>query len=433
MDLRSYYRALRKHLVVILVLVIAGGALGALRYFTETPLYASKMQFYVSTPLPDGGNAQSTDQFAQNRVNSYIQLFSTQELAERVLEYSHSELDVAGLIKQTRATADVGTVLIKVQVTDTDPQQVVQLAEGIAAEFGPLVDELDNVGRTTQLVRIKVVSPPSPAEPISPDRNRLLVIGFGIGLLLGVAYALIRELANKSVSSDDDLAQLTAHPTMGVVPFDPTANQTPLVSDETSPSPRAEALRKLRTRLQLTSPQRQGGVSLITSAVDAEGKTLTAINLALLLGEVGQKVLLVDADLRHPAITALLNLPNSIGLAEVLAGEATLADAVVAGPVDGVWVLPGGKTPTNPAELLGHQQLADLLTQARASYDQVLVDTTAVLPVSDAVEASVLADDVLLVVRADRTAAREVRQAVEILDSVGAPVRGTVLNMIRGK
>jgi capsular exopolysaccharide synthesis family protein len=170
-------------------------------------------------------------------------------------------------------------------------------------------------------------------------------------------------------------------------------------------------------------------VLAVTSSVAGEGKTTTAANLAESFAAAGRRVLLVDADLRRTRLQRYLGLQGSTGLAGVLSGEVTLADAVQEWGPDGLRVLTGGAAAPNPSELLGSPAMEALVQQARHDYDLVVIDAPAVLSVTDASITAVLADGVLLQVRYGRTRRAQVEQALEALDVVNARVLGTVLSM----
>lgn len=417
MDLRDYLLALRRHLVVIILLTLLGVAGGVGRYMTATPIYTSNLQFYVSTPLPEGGNAQAADQFAQNRVNSYVKLFGTEEFAERVVAASDLELTPADISSRISAAASVGTIIITVKVSDTDPERVVQIADAVAETFGPLVEELDNVGRTTELVQIRVVTPPShPTGPSEPSRNKLLVLGFGIGAFLGVAYAVIRELLDGSVRSERALAEASGYPTIGRIP----ASKEGTIAH-------TEALRKTRTALLAAQARGNQHVLLVTSARTGDGETTVATGLAGLLVRPDEPVVLVDADIRNPGLAATFDIPLSPGLADVLAGKAELDEALVETP-SGLWVLPAGTTEASPADLLSAATMAPTMAALRERFTRVVIAGADVLSYADGVTTSVAADEVVLVVKAASTDRRQIREAVQQLETVSATIAGLVLN-----
>jgi capsular exopolysaccharide synthesis family protein len=169
-------------------------------------------------------------------------------------------------------------------------------------------------------------------------------------------------------------------------------------------------------------------VLLVTSSVPAEGKSVTACNLALSVAETGRRVLLIDADLRRPRAARYLGLPSGAGLTSVLLNKSTHADAVQAWGLTPFWVLASGAIPPNPSEMLGSQHMHKLLDELRAEYDLIVVDAPPVLPVADALAIAPACDGALLVVRYGRTRRDQLAQTASALRRAEVDVLGTVLN-----
>jgi capsular exopolysaccharide synthesis family protein len=174
-------------------------------------------------------------------------------------------------------------------------------------------------------------------------------------------------------------------------------------------------------------------VLAVTSSLPAEGKSTVSGNLAVALAETGARVLLVDADLRRPAIAELLGVEGGVGLTTVLAGAARVEDVVQDWGGKQLQVLASGPVPPNPAELLGSPAMRGLLEDLRGRYDHVVIDTAPLLPVADAAVLSRLVDGTLLVAQAGRVRRAELTRALGNLDQVSARVLGIVLNRVRGE
>ncbi len=430
MELQAYLATLRKHLVAIIIAVVLGGATGLLLYWRTPATYASQVQFYVSTPLPDGTNPQSVGQFAQARVDSYVVLLSSEELASRVIRATGLDLDPSDVAQKISAEAGVNTVLVNATVTDQNAQRSLTIAQGVSTTFPKMVDELDNAGRQNALVVIHIVSGPTllPGQ-VSPSLRLYLLLGLGAGLVLGVGYALLRGLLDTSVHTAVEASESTGVPVLASLPLDADMKRSPLIVGAQSTSPRAEAHRKLRTNLQFVDVAQNASSILITSSVPGEGKSITAVNLALSLVESGERVLLIDADMRKPQVSRYLDLANDVGLSNVLAGQAELDQVIQLWGDQGLHVLASGSVPPNPAELLGSTRMRDLLRDLNERFDRLVIDSPPILPVTDAVVISREVDSVLLVIRAHKTPRSEVSHAAAALSAVQAPVVGAVLNM----
>jgi receptor protein-tyrosine kinase len=193
----------------------------------------------------------------------------------------------------------------------------------------------------------------------------------------------------------------------------------------------AEAYRSLRTNLLYTFIDEPPQVVVMTSPGPREGKSTTCANLGVVLAQAGKKVLVVDCDLRKPALHNLFGLRNVEGLVNAVARQCAL-DQVWREPVPGMKVVCTGRVPPNPAELLGSRRFAELVGQAREDFDYVLLDAPPVEPVSDPLILATLSDGVLLILDAQRTSKAAVRHSLRNLKGVGARVLGTVMNNVEG-
>ncbi len=278
------------------------------------------------------------------------------------------------------------------------------------------------------------IPPTDPVEP-NPVRNGLLAVV--IGLMLGVGLAAVLEFLDESVVTEEDLETASGGlPALGVIPAvgdwrKGGPHPRSLVTTSSS-APVAEAYRSLRTSVQLLGVERPLRVLQVTSANSGEGKTTTVASLAVMLANLNQRVVVVDGDMRRPRLHDLFGTPNTTGLADVLAGHASVDDVLLPVPgVEHLWILPAGPPPANPSELLARPTIGQVLFDLQARFTTVLIDSAPVLPVTDSTLLAAYVDGTLLVVGAESTTARQVRAAIERLRTVDAPLVGTVLNGAR--
>ena len=227
-----------------------------------------------------------------------------------------------------------------------------------------------------------------------------------------------------------DVERTVTAPVLGGVAFDPQASARPLVVANAPHDPRAEAFRSLRTNVRFLFPPHESAVFVVTSAGPSEGKSTTAANLAIALGESGYRVALVDADLRKPRVAKLFGVEGAIGLSDVLIGRVDVNDVTQRWGRGTFFVLPAGTIPPNPAELLGSDAMATLVDDLKAAFDVVIVDAPPVLPVTDAAVLSRLTTGVLLVAAAEATRTDDLASAVERIEAVDGKVLGTVVTML---
>jgi capsular exopolysaccharide synthesis family protein len=192
----------------------------------------------------------------------------------------------------------------------------------------------------------------------------------------------------------------------------------------------AESYRTIRTALLLSQAEHPPKVIVLTSPSPGDGKTMTCVNLGIALAQSGQRVLLIDGDLRKGRCHKLVNVENHHGLTNVLTGHATLQESIQQTTIGNFYLLPRGGLPPNPADLLMSQKMRDVLRELRESFDFIVVDSPPVIAVSDAAILSALCDGVLLVLHGRKTTTPKARRAVERLESIGAPMLGVILNGI---
>lgn len=430
MNLRAYLRALRKSWWIVLVCT-ALGAGGALAYTASlTKIYESTVTFFVNTSKDT--NALQSDQFAQQRVNSYIQLLSTESLARLVIEDTGLDVSPATIMSQIRGSADTSTVLLTASVQAPTPERSLLIADSVSRKFAPMVEALETPqGGDQSLVKLQVVSGPTlnPA-PIAPRTNVYLTLGLLVGLGLGLALAGLRETLDTRIRTVEALRDITGSPVLGTVNSDKAARESPLVTQADAFSSRAEQYRRLRTNLQFLDLQQAVRVIVVTSALPDEGKSTTAVNLAAAFAESGRHAVLVEADLRRPKVADYLGLERAVGLTDVLLGEVDLETALQPWGRAPLSLLASGTIPPNPSELLASPAMAELISNLANHFDIVVVDTPPLLPVTDAAIAATLADGAILIARYGKTTRHDVTTAVRSINAVGARLLGSVFTLV---
>ena len=261
--------------------------------------------------------------------------------------------------------------------------------------------------------------------PLYPDPSRgplKMMLALLAGLMVGSVSAVMLEQLDKSVSSARDVERFTQIPVLGTVP-----RVKSLSADSLDARLGKEAFRAIRTNIRFALPSPPKSI-VVTSAEPGEGKSTVSANLAIALAEQGLRVILVDADLRRPRVHELLHMDVSPGLADVLRGHAELEEAVRSSDVLDLHVMTGGRANGNAPELVGGEGFAELLSWLEGRFDAVVIDTAPVLAFTDAALISVVADGTLVVARVRKTDGNKLREAVEKLRRVGAPLAGIVLN-----
>ncbi|MEV4755990.1 polysaccharide biosynthesis tyrosine autokinase [Micromonospora sp. NPDC049559] len=433
MDLQSYLRVVRQRWWIVLATVTLALGVAALATVRATPQYTSTVTFFVTIPSKGVSDAYQGGLFLQQRVKSYADLLTSDRLAQSVVAEDSLGLTANEVQSRVKARAEVDRVLLSATVTDTDPARALKILEELTSQFVRLVQQIETPpGADEAPIKLEVVSGPrSNPNPVSPRPVRNLTLGGLLGLLLGVGLAVLRGRTDKTIRDGATLSRSVAAPLLGQIPYDDAATSTPLITGGAAQSPRAEALRKLRTNLRFVDVAEPARVIAVTSAVQGEGKSTLACNLSIALAEAGWRVLLIDADLRRPRTAHYLGIEGVLGLTDVLTGEVELDDVLRQWGNGSLHVLPGGSSPPNPSELLGSKAMADLLNLLRDQADIVVIDTAPLLPVADGVVVAVQADGALLVSRQGKTSFAEAITAAQSLQAVGARLLGCVLNMVK--
>jgi non-specific protein-tyrosine kinase len=284
-----------------------------------------------------------------------------------------------------------------------------------------------------------------PARPVGP--NVLLMVLTAVALALAVAVGAVYLLAylDNTLQGPEEIKRLTGLPMLVGIPVISGENYPDkLVTHKQPRSPIAEAYRTLRTGVQFSTIDRPGSSALlVTSPSPSEGKSVTTANLAVVIAQAGHRVLLIDSDLRRPVMHKIFGLDNRTGLTELLTNirqneldatmDAWLEKATQATEVDNLWLLTSGPIPPNPSELLGSNANRLLLKALRQRFDYIVLDSPPLLIVTDAVVLSTQVDGAILVVDADQTQKNQLRQSVERLREVNAPLLGVVANRLSPK
>ena len=435
MSVQEHLRVLRQRWLTVVLAIIVATGLGVAYLALRPAAYTASLQMYVSSPAAGGSDSASLSgaQLAQDRVKSYQELVTSPRVLSGAIASARLPLTVAQLRDRVSATTTDESVVMVINVEDGSAADAAATANAVGDALTATVDNLERpsipgLGAVAPVMTVRAVEPaPVPDAQSSASAKRVVGIAFLLGLAAGVGLALARHAADNSVRTSEQLAEIVGAPDLGNVALASSVGKRPLVVLEDPNSRAGEDFRRLRTNLQFIEADREHKVFMMCSALPAEGKTTTAINVALALSLAGHRVLLVDADLRRPTIAERLGLENDTGLTNVLTGAVGLFQAVKSLPSTRLDVLTSGTVPPNPSELLASAQNARTVEQARTRYDVVLIDTPPLLPVSDAAALGPLIDASLLICRATRTSSVEVRRAAQALRASATKIGGTVL------
>jgi capsular exopolysaccharide synthesis family protein len=293
-----------------------------------------------------------------------------------------------------------------------------------------------DVKGNTPVYDAKMIVEAGPGTKVAPNLMQTLIAAAFLGLLGGMGLAYVSELTDKSFRTPDEIRRRLGVRVIGHIPrIEPVkgelvAGLSPqLCAAHTPRSMNAEAFRGLRTALYFSIQGRGHQVIQVTSPHMGDGKSTLVANLAISIAQSGKSVVLIDADFRRPKIHKFFSIANpNVGLASVISGDAELVDAIQPCAVHGLFILPCGPRPTNPAELLTLPRFQDLLKVIREKYDFVLIDTPPLLVVSDPAVVAPRVDGVILTLRVAKNNRPVAERAKELLTSLGTNILGVVVN-----
>jgi polysaccharide biosynthesis transport protein len=393
-------------------------------------------EFYAPSSPTRTGLASPAGELLDTRQQATVKTY-TESLQHELAEVETAEKTLAKLTEEQNAKAK------ETQSYESEDRQLSGEIARLEQYYQSLMQQLHNFDLSKELVgySMEVFSPPLAASQVAPRWVWVLGISLSLGLLAGVGIAYLMEVSDRSFHSPHEVTRRLGLPVVAHIPLLPGPKPRrpaiaggrildPILCTYYQPaSPEAEAYRGLRTALYFSTHGERFKVIQVTSPNSGDGKTAMIANLAVSLAQLGRRVLLVDADLRWPRLHAIFGLACEVGLASVINGEAEPHDAILRSDIPGLWILPGGPIPPNPADLLTSPRFKELLDHVRDQYDFVLVDTPALLAVTDPRIVAPRVDGVLLAIRVTKNGRPRVERCREILGTLEANLLGVVVNV----
>lgn len=439
MELRDYIRILHKSWILIVAMALLGMGLSAGYSLMTTPMYQSNTQLYVSVRSDNSattGELVQGSTFARQVIGSYVDVVSTGLVLDPVVKQLGLDITSAQLSGHVSASSPANSVLLNISATSSSPEQAAQIANAVGESLKTIVrNELEPAGATGQSpVQLTTTQQALvPGAPISPNTKKNLALGLLLGLAIGFGIAVLRSVLDTRIHSLHDIEQITDKPLLGGITDDPDASQHPLVIHAERHSLRAESFRTLRTNLQFLNVGESKRSFVVTSAGPGEGKSTTAANLAIALADAGARVALVEADLRLPKVAEYMGIESAAGLTDVLIGKVELGDVLHRWGRGQLFVLPAGRIPPNPSELLGSAAMDSILKTLTERVDFVIIDAPPVLAVTDAVVIGKRSSGLLMVVASGRTTKQAFQGAIRTLETAGTTMLGVIVTMLPTK
>jgi succinoglycan biosynthesis transport protein ExoP len=279
-----------------------------------------------------------------------------------------------------------------------------------------------------------------PARPYKPNIPRKILWATTVGLLLGVGLAFFFEYLDNTIKTSEDVEQFIRLPTFGMVPEISNEKRKRLERGDIYPvelvtfgHPRSllsEVYRNIRTSILLSFSERPPKSFVVSSPSPMEGKTTTAVNMAIAFSQTGSPVLIIDGDMRKPRLHRVFNGSNGVGLSNFLSGNAELKSIIKTSNIPNLFYIPSGPIPPNPSELLGSNLFKNMLQFLGRTFEQIIFDSPPVLSFGDSLILSNCVDGVVLVVMSGKTPREALRQSKNSLLHVNAKILGVVVNRV---
>jgi succinoglycan biosynthesis transport protein ExoP len=373
-------------------------------------------------------------------VATYVGLVDTDPVRRRLANSGvpRQPGELKGHILAVRAP---NTTLINVTVTDRDPAVALLIAQNVIPAVNQSLQELQaQVPGSNQNSHLDALIPwevptDRPGSPISPNvpRNGLLAVAAGLALAIGLAFVL--ERLDQTIKTEADVRLKLGVPLLGSVFYRPLERAEASLGEEleiitaTHQMDRvSEQYRAIRTSILFSRIDERLATIVVTSTLPGEGKTTTACNLAVVMAQAGNRVILVDADFRRPGLQQVFDIQPNVGLSDAVIGNGSIEELLVDTTVENLRVLTSGPTPPNPSEVLGSTAMDRVIEQLTSSTDVIILDTPPLAAVTDATVLGALVDGLVLVVEEGRTPITSVKRSIETLAAVGVEPLGVVLN-----
>jgi succinoglycan biosynthesis transport protein ExoP len=416
-------------------LVVAFAVIGALVAFLITRDQASMYQATGRVLVLGQVEASALSVTPDEIISTDAALMTQTPTLQRVIQDLHLNTTLEKLAAEITVAQEAKTELIDVTVTDTDPNRAAAIANAVISDFVENAGA-QNVPATTQPAAKPIQIASSALPPPAPlASHRLTAIGLGAfgGLLVGIMLALVMQYLDQGLVTEEDVRERLGLPTLAVVPT--FRNGATGARQQRESALAGEAYRRLRTSLLFSSLDKPLRSVVITSVHAGEGKTRTSANLAGVMAAAGERVLLVDADLRKPMQHRIFGEPLQHGTSELLLQVARANTASTNGwrptKFANLSLLSAGMIPPNPSELLASKTTVAALRGLEQQFDLVVLDTPPAQLVTDALSVAASTSATILVVEAGSTDAQQAKRTIEALRGVGANVIGVVLNKAR--
>lgn len=429
MELRHYAAVLIRYWWAIILVAIISGAASLVISLQMPRIYEASTTFVVARR---SGTDFTTLRDVELLTRTYVELLRKRPVIEGAITRLNLNMTPDDLLRNIAVATTRDTLLITLSVRHPDPQLAADIANAMvqvaAEEARTLLGNDPTATRSTlEVVELAIPTP----DPVSPRILTNVLVGIALGGMVGFGLVLVLAYLNRTIQAPAALEDLTHLPIMAAIPRHSGRTHQSLVTHTDLSSPIAEAYRMLRARIDFASSEQPIRTLMITSPETQTGKSTVAANLATVIAQSGQHVILVDANLRQPALHTIFQLSNQTGLAGLLTTpQARLEEVLQTTSVAGLRVLTAGTVQGNAADLLETQRLTDLTQQLTTLADVVIFDSPTATNFVDAVVIGRACDATLIIAGMGQTRTNELQRLILHFEGLGLRVIGLVLNRL---
>ncbi len=425
MTILDFVRLIRVNAKLLVIGVIIGALLGFGYSLLQPKIYTSSATGYVTVGDSTGiGDVISGSSAAKDKATNYLALVGSGPVADEIIatnpDLGMSRGEVQGSLT---ASLEDNSALIRVNASANTPEKAQALANSSLEATAKVVNDLEG-SSTVRVVPLDDAG--LPGSPSSPNYKKNTLLGALAGLIVIFAIIFLRRQLDVKVRTRDDVTNATSAGILGTLPESEKLDEVNLLTSSDDHVSQ-EAIRQIRTNLRFVNVDNPPKSIIVTSSEPGEGKSTISTAIARALAEAGTHTIVIDADLRRPTIAKKFGIDSKIGLTQVLAGQVELSEAVRQYEDTQLFILPAGRIPPNPSELLGSDKMRQLIKELSEEF-MVILDVPPLLPVTDAALLSTAVDGVVLVTSVGKTRKEHLAEAANMLKKVGAHQIGTVIN-----
>lgn len=437
MTIEDLFQILRKHIITVIITFVIIVSCGVAYLVAAPRKYTATAQLFATANTEAMGagtevnNMYNTANYLNTQIKTYPTLVKTEAVLNPVIKELNLNISAGQLGGTVTASNPANTFIVDISAVSQDPVTASRVANSTAQSLSRNVSNTTTSSTTNKsLITLTLVQSASvPSKPSSPNTFLVGAASVVAGLIAAFLAALAKDTFNTRIDKSSTVREITKSNTIGFISRDAifAEDKRPVIINRPD-SGIAEDFRRIKTNISFLTPSDSDShhLHVFTSADPSEGKTTTIVNTAVALAEDGARVLLIDADLRHPSVANMLGIEGSVGLSHILAGKAVPKDVVQPYWKSNLHVLPAGKRPANPSVLINSETMSRLLSQAARQYDYVLVDTAPMVVSNDAVVLGHIAHGVVIIAAKGIADRQDLRDMVSALDAAEIPIHGFV-------